>query len=295
LIHLASQIILRIGNRLKLTGAEEIGLGKLKLNCDSVLGKKGKELIVPRDDVIYQKVKLSGHWELIECQFLSEGLVNLRQREYKKYALLDLGANTGLVSLATTNLANTGNDILMVEPLPKHIEAIVHNLAEVKANNKIVVFPFALGSESGEFEIYSENSNKGNSSIIKSLVPQNNFTSSKVTLVQAAKFYNENLEDYAGFVIKSDMQGMDSAVLSSFPKIFWDKCERAVIEIWAINDVLEDDCNKLADFWRSFDYVSWSPNVKEKLSFEDLRRFWLSKSGKEKNLFLSRKINSLNK
>ncbi len=288
-VHLVSQIFLRTGNRFNLTGAEVVGQDRLRLNRDSVLGKKGKELIIPKDNVIYQKIKLSGHWELNECKFLSQGLVDLNKKEFNKYAFLDLGANTGLVSLATTNLAKTHNDILMVEPLPTHVDAITHNLGDLKKTNKVMIFPFALGDKSGELEIYSEYSNKGNSSLIRSLVPQDNFTTSKVALVQSRKFYDENLESYSGFVLKSDMQGMDSAVLARFPKFFWDKCERAVVEIWAIKDVFDEDCSKLIDNWSCFDYASWSPTIRERLSSEELRRFWLSKSGKEKNLFLSRK------
>lgn len=288
-LHLITQIVLRIGNKLSLTGAKKIGYEKLRLNRNSILGKKGKDLIIPEDDVIYQKVKLSGHWELNECKFLSEGLVNLEKSGIKKYALLDLGANTGLVTLGATNLAKTHHDVLMVEPLAKHVEAIAHNLQDIELSNKRIIFPFALGSNGGELEIYSEISNKGNSSIIKSLVPQDKFTTSKVTLVQAGKFHDESLELYSGFVLKSDMQGMDSVVLSRFNSTFWSKCERAVIEIWAISDILEEDCNRLIDYWSCFDYVSWSPNFKEQVSPQDLQKFWLSRSGKERNLFLSMK------
>ena len=289
ILHFTSQLILRIGNRLKLTGAESIGKDKLKLNRNSILGEKGKELIVPKDDVIYQKIKLSGYWELNECKFLSEGLVNLEKRGSKKFALLDLGANTGLVTLGTVNLARTPNDLLMVEPLQKHVEAIVHNLKDVEVTNERIIYPFALGKKSGELEIYSENSNQGNSSLIKDLVPQDGYMESKITLVQASKFHDESLQHYSGFVLKSDMQGMDSEVLSSFPKAFWEKCNRAVIEIWAISEIQEDECNLLINYWSCFDYASWSPKTKEKVSSQDLKEFWLSRTGKERNLFLSMK------
>lgn len=290
IFHFVSQILLRVGNRLKLTGADAVGENILKLNRNSILGKKGKKLIVPKDDVIYQKIKLSGHWELEECKFLGEGLANLEKKGSNKFALLDLGANTGLVTLGTANLAKTHNDFLLVEPLPKHVEAIVHNLNEIEVTNQRIIFPFALGEKSGELAIYSENSNQGNSSIIKSLVPQNKYTESKITLVQARKFHDENLQHYSGFVLKSDMQGMDAEVLSSFPKTFWEKCDRAVIEIWAIHEIQEDECNLLIDYWSCFDYASWSPKTKEKVSSHDLKEFWLSRTGKERNLFLSMKI-----
>jgi hypothetical protein len=120
----------------KLIGLLSNGCHQVQLNNDSILGKKGTTLHVPKDNVILQSVKMIGYWAKDECEFLSRALQAAHSLMHSKVAFLDIGANVGLVTLGAMNLSKTLTDIHLFEPVPLHVSALKHNLKNFQTSGK---------------------------------------------------------------------------------------------------------------------------------------------------------------
>lgn len=58
----------------RVVGETPSGNTHLRLNRDYALGRKGTDLELPQDQVIFESVKRWGAWELEESEFLASGL-----------------------------------------------------------------------------------------------------------------------------------------------------------------------------------------------------------------------------
>ena len=269
----------------KLVGKTDYGNSFLKLNKNCALGYKGSTIELPRDQTIYKYIKLYGYWEIEEANFLAKFLKKLCENKDFKVAFLDIGANTGLVTLQTMNIANTDNSVFLFEPIPRHVSAIKHNL---KGFSNISINNFALSNKNGRSKIYTQINNHGNTSLIQSLVPSNRCITTSIKLVDTKHYFHKNLKEFDKYVVKSDTQGTDALILSRIPKRVWQNTECAVIEVAALPEIDKIDVDNLLLMFNSFEIISWHPNLKQKISLKEIREFWLSKSGSQRNLFLSR-------
>lgn len=285
------QIILEmcflIPYKLGLLGAKCIGENSngnkiLKLNRNYPLGRRGATIEVPQDEVIFEQVRRTGKWEIDECKFLAEGLKRASSQPNLKLAFLDIGANVGLVSLQTLNLSRTQHETLVFEPVSNHLSAIKFNLrhkSNVSFNN------FALSDHNGESKIYIQYSNRGNSSLFKSVVPENQRSEELITLVDTTEFFESCLIHFDAFVIKSDIQGMDASILSRIPDQFWQKTNCAIIEVWALPEIHASDVHIVLQKIKNFRNISLGKTKIDDL--EDLQSFWLNKTKNQNNLYLS--------
>lgn len=289
---IAKKIVITIGVGMGFLGARIIGTTPfgntlLQLNKNYALGPKGKVLEIPMDGVIFRHVKKTGTWELEESKFLARSL-KMASRNTSKVALLDIGANTGLVTLQAMNLSNTLAEVFLFEPVPRHTSAIRKNLENL---SNIHINEFGLSDKQGEAYIFTQATNHGNTSLLNSVVPEIGMISTQIQLVDTTTYCNEFLRNFDKYVIKCDTQGMDALILSRIPSWIWEKCESAVIEVWALDEISKLDVDALLTFCQEFEYVAWQPNNwNEKIKLSEVREFWLNKSGASKNLFLSKNI-----
>ncbi len=290
--YIARIIVDPIGTRLGFYGARVLGVTPtgntlLQLNKDYALGCKGTTLELPKDQVIYKCIKNKGSWDLEGSKFLARGLKKACENPHTKTALLDIGANTGLVTLQAMNLSNTTNEVFLFEPLLKHTSAVRYNL---KNFSNIHILEFALSDINGKAEIFTQATNHGNTSLFKSVVPKIDMITTQVELVDATEYCEKFLNNFHSFVIKCDTQGMDALTLSRFPEWIWKNCVCAYIEVWALNEISKKDVDGLLFKLKEFDQVSWGPNAigEREVELSEVREFWLSKSGSFRNLFLSK-------
>jgi FkbM family methyltransferase len=280
----------RIGARV--IGTNQVGNTLLRLNRDYPVGKKGFVIELPRDEVIFNQLKYTGSWEREISEFLASGLKKISLRNDPKAAMIDIGANCGFISLQTMNISQTPDDYFLIEPLPRHVHALRNNLEKMSKSKKINIFEFALSDKNGCSEIYTERLNQGNSTILPNVVQSYDNSVTNIRLLDTKSFCDDYLSEFSDYVIKSDTQGMDALILSRIPIKIWKNVESAVIEVWALPEVLESDVHNLLAMWKEFDCISWSSNSTETggglLHLEDVRKFWLSKSRVERNLFLSK-------
>jgi FkbM family methyltransferase len=281
-----------LGQKLRLTGARERDssendLVTLVLNKSYPLGAKGSHIHLPEDKIIYEFIKLRGSWELEESTFLAEELRMLCSIENQEgVALIDIGANTGLVTLQAMNLAGTGNDCILIEPAASHVAAIRKNFSN--SNFEVMVKEFALGDHDGQGELFKQKSNRGNSSLVENVVPKNDKISEFVEIRDSKNFFEREIDLYDSFVLKCDTQGYDALILSRIPSSAWSKIKSAVIEVWALPVIDPLHVKELLSKIESFSDVSWNAEFNIKVDFEDVLSFWLSKTSESRNLFIRR-------
>lgn len=261
----------------------------LKFRRGVPLGKKGALLQIPQDEIIFEEVRRFGHWETSESLFLGQAMARLQKGDgVIETLLLDIGANTGLVTLQTLLSTKLRPRVVVVEPITRHVEAIKYNLREISRDFQIEVLPFALAPVNGFATIYTEARNHGNTSLLRDLMPSEKFLESEIVLMAVSDFVENHLQGNESIFLKSDTQGFDARILSRFPADVWHRVEAAVIEVWAMRDIESEDVEKCLQNWKGFRYASWSAGGRHQVSLTEISDFWLSKSLDSRNLFLRR-------
>ena len=287
---MVSNLVVTIEVKFNFVGARVVGETPsgstlLRLNKDYALGRKGTDLEIPQDQVIFESVKRWGAWELEESEFLASGLRKIGKLPNVKRALLDIGANTGLVTLQVMNLSKTDIEVFLFEPIPRHVSAIKHNLKDF---SNIHINEFALSDENGTSEIFTQATNHGNTSLLKSVVPHDERISTPIQLVDTGEYCANYFKGFDKYAIKCDTQGMDALILSRIPDVMWKNTEVAVVEVWALPEIYERDVTHLLTMFQYFKYFSWSPKSQNIKNISEIGDYWLSKSGDSRNLFLSK-------
>jgi FkbM family methyltransferase len=276
-----------------MSGARECGIAEnrdslLRLNCDSPLGRKGAIIQLPKDKVIFSSVRATGQWSVEESVFLAEGLKTIASCNQHPIALIDIGANTGLITRQAMNLAKTGNDVILFEPLKRHAQAIEFNLSHLIKSNSITINNFALSDRDGTATFFSEKSNFGNSSLLAAVVPESDVEVNHVEMKETSQYFSEHLMHYKRCILKCDAQGFDALILCRIPSVVWDTIDRAIIEVWSVAEICENDVDKLISKLEPFPYISWSSTSFDRIHLAELKEFWLSKTSESRNLYLSR-------
>ena len=93
-------------------GASKGGNTLLTLNRNSPLGPRGTIISIPRDRVVFESVRQEGSYSPDVSEFLRGGLDSAPQPSTPA-ALLDIGANTGLVSLQTMNSTKDSHEYFL--------------------------------------------------------------------------------------------------------------------------------------------------------------------------------------
>ena len=92
--------------------------------------------MISEDHVIFEQTRLNGYWALEEVEFILKQSVS-------GAVLLDLGANAGLISLQVMHMSSKAISAVCVEPIPKNVDYINHNLK----NYQHETHGFALGKK----------------------------------------------------------------------------------------------------------------------------------------------------
>jgi FkbM family methyltransferase len=274
----------------KFVVGDDSELKVLRLNRKSSLGQKGDLVYLPSDETICNFVRLRGSWELDDCQFLVSEITRHTNRgtQSQDTLFLDIGANSGLISRQVRNLLGKEISMILVEPIPMHVEAIRLNLEEFHLEQNVSIIQGALGDIDGVAEIYIQESNRGNTSLLHEAIMKHQSKAMGINLIDTEKFSNEKLDKFKNIVLKSDTQGFDAKILSRIPPKAWSSINSAVIEVWALPEVELSDIVRLIGIWRDlgkFKFYS-SSNTSIELTLEEIELLWSSKSGKSMNLRL---------
>jgi FkbM family methyltransferase len=269
----------------KQIGNSANGNSLVKLNRDGMLGTKGTVIELPRDKVIYRHVRQFSKWESEISDFLVKGLNEMFVSGLSSIALLDIGANAGLISLQTIRRIDFQVDSICVEPISRHAQACSNNLLSTSA--RVVVHEVALGKSDGVSAITIEKSNQGNASLFMGEPSNDSFLKESVKVRSTKDFIKKELVGYEGIVLKSDTQGFDALILSQIDLETWNLVKFAVVEVWAHASIDHHDVDSLLEMWKLLPLTNCVDSHGNIFSMEELGDFWKTGNGEEKNLYLS--------
>ncbi len=170
----------------------------------------------PKGEVIIQtrfgfKIKINPVFDknienvIYERGVYEQGTVNFIQEFVKPgFHFVDVGANIGFLSLLAASLVGKKGKVSAFEPVSSTFDLLNENI-QLNAFENTQVFPFALGNETKNVEIHSENKNRGGASII-------NHQKGKGESIEIQKLdgvLNQQKVDF----IKIDVEGFEFEVL----------------------------------------------------------------------------------
>lgn len=253
-------------------------VGSVVLNTHSPLGRRNQIIYVEKDDVIYRQILLNGSWGSEESSFLTSLLK-------KDSTFIDLGANVGLITRQLLNSFKSQLKVIVVEPRRQTMINLKANLQTFRNNSlyEIHYCQFALGKTDGFTTLYTEENNIGNSSLIYDLAQSKK--SEEIQIMSGKKFERKFLSTSTNYVLKSDLQGYDAAVLNQFDDVFWDNVIGGIIEIWP-NEYQDsiDVRSLLAKLSQRFIF-SFSIDFKNPVAAGKIASYWLDPTLKSQNLF----------
>jgi FkbM family methyltransferase len=198
------------------------------LDTAGPLGPRGSTLLVPADRVMLPAIFAQAASQADAIEFMIEKM----DRE-KRYILLDIGANIGLVTRQLLHRTRSIDTCLCVEPDQQNFAALSFNLGQFdKVEQRL--FNHALGETGGEAEFYRDEENIGNYSLIFDAMRNRTFGVTRVRVLDANQWFREEVPTDGAILWKSDTQGSDEMIVAEIPWTVWNRVDCAIIELWRI-------------------------------------------------------------
>ena len=146
--------------------------------------------------------------------------------------ILDIGANTGIVSL-TLNRKYSGARIIAFEPLPENFALLEYNLRNL---DNVLAVPVGLGRETGELEYYaSDDANNWGGGTFHPSSPQMDQARGKLQILSPVDALRKfDIRDVD--LIKIDTEGAEYDILTSFPEHVISRVSVIVGELHSVKD-----------------------------------------------------------
>ena len=191
----------------------------------------GEWVEIPIDGVIAPYVLLNKQWQPEELEFIRSSMTDPARR----YFLIDVGANVGLVTRQILQNVPQVTGALCFEPHPVNFRLLVNNVAHLK---QCSVVNLALGSRAGSLDFHLDLDNAGNCSLNPDAMRGRRFRTISVQVATASQ--DEILRripsdvPHDALIWKSDTQGFDESIVTMLPDSFWRRVEIGVMEVWRI-------------------------------------------------------------
>lgn len=150
--------------------------------------------------------------DMAEPQSIAELVTRLRQ---KAAVFLDVGANCGSYTISIAGEVLPGSRIIAIEPNPEMVRRIEDNIALNDFEDLVEVLQIALGEGGGTAELFLDDQNFGESSLIGG---PNRAGKSVTVQVRALSDIVGEISEGAIFAIKIDVEGFEDRVLVPFLK-----------------------------------------------------------------------------
>lgn len=169
----------------------------------------GRRFIIPARDTMYTAVFIAGAWEGTESQVIQN---LLRPGDIA----IDIGANHGWFTLLMAKAVGASGEVLAIEPVPSHLEALEQNLSR-NPGLRTRIYREALGASPGDLEIHLfEGLPHGHASA--SDLGRNDFEKVSVP-VERLDGLLKNSGHRAPALVKVDVEGAELEVLSGATKL----------------------------------------------------------------------------
>jgi len=266
----------------------ETGCQILSTNTIGFFGGRQTLLKVPKDDGIYNFVKVTGQWQANDCRAVAQALDKISLNSAIIPTFLDIGGNIGLFSLQTAHMVQSKIKIQIVEPLNLHFNVIPFNLKNAPNLETLTIHPVAFSSDQGDAIIYIENKHFGNTSLDLKSMGGRNFETNSVKTVKAQTFFQKLSSDDAVYVIKIDTQGHDALILSSISNQMLSKTRFIMVEVWSQPGIPSEYINRIAEICAYFPDIHTTSNPDIQLTAYDVSKIWSSENGKTTDLIMAR-------
>ena len=186
----------------------------LELTKNTRLGKKGDVLYLPNDAYLAWWLMKYG-----EIKYPISDFVENKLQDNNRYTFIDIGANVGFTSREVF-LNNTNIDqIICIEPVKSTFSCLEKNTSTFQ---KRLLFNFALGQNNSTEEIYIDNANNGNASLVESMMNTSKYKSyetEKIEIKSVDDFFKDIANDVnnQALIIKIDTQLYDELIFSLLP------------------------------------------------------------------------------
>ena len=167
-------------------------------------------------------------WQAASIEFMIEKMEN-----GKRYILLDIGANIGLITRQLLHRTRSIETCLCVEPDQQNFAALSFNLVRFSEVEQRL-FNYALGETDSEPEFYRDDENIGNYSLHFDAMRNRPFGVTRVRVLDAARWFHDEVPADGAILWKSDTQGSDEMIVSLTPWTVWNRVDCAIIELWRI-------------------------------------------------------------
>tara|TARA_B100000131_G_scaffold85885_1_gene82822 strand:+ start:354 stop:1262 length:909 start_codon:yes stop_codon:yes gene_type:complete len=230
---------------------------------------KSSSLFLRCDGIIAYFVLVDKSWDEKKIQFF---IKSLDGKNTSQVDVIDIGANIGLISRQLLCVADSSiSKIYCYEPNKDNYDILEKNLSY---SSKVITNNFALGSKNEVRELFLDNTNCGNYSLLKEAVPSEDIRSKTTVDVQSVE---DQLDEWSKsenqIFWKSDTQGMDEKIATLLPLEFWnDKIYAASLELWKIpgKDFDLDLFEKIIDI---FPIKTFDSNPNELLDTKDVLNY----------------------
>lgn len=202
-------------------------------------------LFLPLDSIIGSLTLLNRTWDPFKQNFIE----HVTQGHVGALTLLDVGANVGLFSRQCLRRFPNIARAYCYEPNPQNFRLLGRNLAglaRVRLNN------FGLSDEEGLLDFHLDPDNVGNYSLSRSAMPAN-YRTIQVKIEHANKEKERWLRENDGyFIYKSDTQGYDEVISTSFDIDFWSRVKCGSFELWRLPGKKAYDVDKFVRILDAF-------------------------------------------
>ena len=226
----------------------------LTLRENTSLGKKNEKIFVTND--CYQT------WHIMNSTDFHKSFVE-KVLEFTKsdigYNLIDIGANTGLLTRCLLNNLSNIRSCFLVEPEPDNVFCIKNNLQNFK---NVKILDCALDLSDGEKKLFIDQNNRGNLSLnyemmtlkqdkLSFMNSTNNYINVKTKNIK--NYFNDIMNKNSN-IIKIDVQGYDEVIFQEIPKDVLIKTDVLFIEITPLKskNFDEEKFNLNLDFFKRY-------------------------------------------
>ena len=249
----------------------------LELTKNTRMGNVGDILYLPNDAYLAWWLMKYG-----EIKYPISDVVKNNLKEDNHYTFIDIGANVGFTSREVCLKNSNINQIICVEPVKDTFSCLEKNTAQFQ---KKLLFNFALGQNNSTEEIYIDDANNGNASLVQSMMKTSKYKSYKTQNIEIKSVDNffaniSNEINDQELIIKIDTQLYDELIVSLLPDNIMNKIQMLCYELTCLKGIQgpEFSIKKFENNINNFNKI-WSEELGE-INKEELIKI----TAREKNI-----------
>lgn len=240
---------------------------KIDLDKKSTLFREDSpHLYLNMDTIIFPQVLVKQQWDYSTVKTFIDSIVS------NDVGLIDIGANVGLFSRQALIASPKIKHAYCFEPNKSNYQLLKKNLEPF---GTVDTYNVGISDKDGTVEFFVDTTNSGNLSVNKDAMLDYQYAVEKIDLIHPNSInspFPEIMQNHQTFVYKSDTQGLDESIFSSFDINFWDKVECALLEIYRLPGK-QVDYEKIEEIFNHCFTRIFSLNRKEFIGFDEFREY----------------------